>query len=199
MASHGVHANSKGLLFDIGSPDLDIPGYKRTSLGGASNTGFADPGPLALISLNQCTATFLTLKSDLETVMQLQMLKSFADEACDAFIAIQQDIERAEKECIKAIHAQDRHFIAAALVLPQKERLRSMTKRKITDPETTVGTLMDYALQALALLGGSGRRHQIIEQVEPLVKDILLPADYVLLHNGESGQEYAPIGCTDRT
>jgi len=74
-----------------------------------------------------------------------------------------------------------------------------MTKRKITAPETPVSTLMDYVLQALALLGGSGRRHQIIEQVEPLVKDILLPADYVLLHDGESGQEYAPPGCTDGT
>jgi hypothetical protein len=32
MASHGVHANSKGLIFDIGSLDLDIPGYKKRLL-----------------------------------------------------------------------------------------------------------------------------------------------------------------------
>ena len=107
MASHGVHANSKGLIFDIGNPDLNIPGYKRTVFGGASNAGLADPGQSALISLNQCTATFLTLKSDLETVMKLHVLDSFVGEACQAFIEIHRELMREEKERIKAMQSQD--------------------------------------------------------------------------------------------
>jgi Family of unknown function (DUF5677) len=107
MASHGVHANPKGLIFDIGSPELDIPGYKKTSLAGASNAGLADPGQLALISLNQCTAAFLTLKSDLETVMKLQVLSSFVHEARHIFVEIQHDLEHEEEERIKATQAQD--------------------------------------------------------------------------------------------
>jgi hypothetical protein len=107
MASHGVHANPKGLIFDIGNIDKEIPGYNRTMLAGASNAGLADPGQSALISLNQCTATFLTLKSDLETVMKLQVLNSFVDEACHAFVEIQHELEREEEERITTTQTQD--------------------------------------------------------------------------------------------
>jgi hypothetical protein len=107
MASHGVHANSKGLIFDIGSPELDIPGYKKTVFAGASNAGLADPGQAALISLNQCTTTFLTLKNDFDTVMQLQVLDSFVHEACDAFIEIHRGLMHEEEERIKAMQSQD--------------------------------------------------------------------------------------------
>ncbi len=107
MASHGVHANPKGLIFDIGNIDKEIPGYNRIMLAGASNAGLADPGQSALISLNQCTATFLTLKSDLETVMKLQVLNSFVDEACHAFVEIQHELEREEEERITTMQTQD--------------------------------------------------------------------------------------------
>jgi hypothetical protein len=107
MASHGVHANSKGLIFDVGIPNLDIPGYKKTVFGGASNAGLADPGQAALISLNQCTAVFLTLRSDFETVMKLQVLNSFVHEACQAFIEVHRNLAREEEERIKTMQAQD--------------------------------------------------------------------------------------------
>jgi hypothetical protein len=107
MASYGVHANTKGLILDIGSPDLDIPGYKKTPLAGASNAGLADPGQLALISLNQCTTTFLTLKSDLETLMKLQVLNSFIGEACQAFIEIHLDLEREAGKHIKTMQVEN--------------------------------------------------------------------------------------------
>ena len=107
MASHGVHANPKGLIFDIGHPALDIPGYKKTVFAGASNAGLADPGQAALISLNQCTATFLTHKNDLDTLMKLQVLDSFVREACQAFIEIHRDLMREEEERIKAMQAHD--------------------------------------------------------------------------------------------
>ncbi len=107
MASHGVHATSKGLIFDIGNPDLDIPGYEKPNLAGASNVGLADPGQAALISLHQCTTAFVTLKSDIDTVTQLQMLNSFVREACHAFVEIQQDVISEGKEFIKAMQVQE--------------------------------------------------------------------------------------------
>lgn len=107
MASHGIHANSKGLIFDIGNIDKGTPAYKRSMLAGASNAGLADPGQSALISLNQCTATFLTYKADLETLMKLKMLDSFVQEACQAFIEIHRNLEREQEECIKAMQAED--------------------------------------------------------------------------------------------
>lgn len=93
MASHGVHANIKGLLFDIGDAYKQKPGYNTVFLVGASNTGLADPGQLALISFSQCTVMFLTLKPDLEMVIKARVLKSFVDAACQAFIEIHREIE----------------------------------------------------------------------------------------------------------
>ncbi len=107
MASHGVHASSKGLIFDIGNMDKGVPSYKRPMLAGASNAGLADPGRLALISLNQCTATFLTYKNDLETLMMLHVLDSFVKEACQAFIEVHRNLEREEEERIKTMQAED--------------------------------------------------------------------------------------------
>lgn len=107
MASHGVHGNPKGLIFDIGNIEKEIPIYNRTMLAGASNAGLADPGQSALISLNQCTAAFLTYKNDLDTLMKLQVLDSFVGEACQAFIEIHRNLEREEEERIKAMQTQD--------------------------------------------------------------------------------------------
>jgi Family of unknown function (DUF5677) len=106
MASHGVHANSKGLIFDIGNPDLDISGYKRITLAGASNAGLADPGQSALISLYQCTVAFLTYKNDLDTLMKIHVLDSFVGEACQAFIETHRDLEREMAECLNTLQTQ---------------------------------------------------------------------------------------------
>src|SRR5260370_28437669 len=86
IASHLVHANAKGLVFDIGNMYKSIPGYHRTLLAGASNAGLADPGQLALISFNQCTAVFLTLKSNLETLMKLSIPDTFLHKSAQPFI-----------------------------------------------------------------------------------------------------------------
>lgn len=107
MASDGVHANSKGLIVDVGHPYLDLAGYRPTIFAGASNAGLADPGQSALNSLNQCTIIFLTLKNDLETMMKLQALHSFVGEAYQAFIEIHRELEVEEIERIKAMQSQD--------------------------------------------------------------------------------------------
>jgi Family of unknown function (DUF5677) len=107
MASHGIHANPKGLIFDIGNIDKEKSLYSRTMLAGASNAGLADPGQSALISLNQCTAALLTLKNDLETLMKLQVLDAFVGEACQAFIEAHRELMSEEEERIKALKAQE--------------------------------------------------------------------------------------------
>jgi Family of unknown function (DUF5677) len=107
MASYGVHANSKGLIVDVGHPYLDIPGYQKMIFAGASNAGLAEPGQSALISLYQCTVAYLTYKNDLNTLMKLQVLNSFLGEACQAFIEIHRDLEREEEERIKTRQTQD--------------------------------------------------------------------------------------------
>lgn len=93
MASHGVHANIKGLLFDIGDIYKEKPGYTTMFLAGASDTGLADPGQLAVISFNQCTVSLLNLRPDLETVIKLRVLKSFVDATCQAFIEIHRELK----------------------------------------------------------------------------------------------------------
>ncbi len=107
MASDGVHANSKGLFVDVGHPYLDLVDYRPAIFAGASNAGLADPGQSALNSLNQCTTTFFTLKNDLETMMKLQALHSFVEEAYQAFIEVHRELEVEEIERINSMQAQD--------------------------------------------------------------------------------------------
>jgi Family of unknown function (DUF5677) len=102
MASHGVHANIKGILFDIGDIHKERPGYK-TFLAGASAGGLADPGQLALISFSQCTQAFLTLRPDLETRLKLQVLNRFVGAACEAFTEIQRESKLEEEEFVKTM------------------------------------------------------------------------------------------------
>jgi hypothetical protein len=55
MASHGVHAGPKGVLFDIGIPQV----ASELMLAGPSNAGLADPGHCAAISLAQISSALL--------------------------------------------------------------------------------------------------------------------------------------------
>jgi hypothetical protein len=83
MASHGVHSNPKGILFQ-----LEDIGPQTVLLAGPSNAGLADPGHSALISLNLCTVTLLNLFPDEETLVTLKALRHFVDEAGQAFLEI---------------------------------------------------------------------------------------------------------------
>ncbi len=102
MASYGVHATAKGLVFDIGSLQ-SLAGGARGLLAGASNAGLADPGHGSLISLNQCTAALLTSKTDIEAVASLQTLQSFVDKAGQAFLEVHQEQVQEEKSRINSL------------------------------------------------------------------------------------------------
>jgi len=102
MASYGVHATPKGIVFDVGTIQ-DLAGGPRGLLAGASNAGLADAGHASLLSLGQCTAALLTSRPDLEAVAELRMLKSFVDEAGQEFIRIHREQIQEEKQRLAAL------------------------------------------------------------------------------------------------
>ena len=89
MASHGTHANPKGILF---SPDL-LEGEPEVLLAGPGSTGFADPGQCALVSLNQVTATLLNYKEGEAPGVILVALLDLVHEATNAYVETQSDVE----------------------------------------------------------------------------------------------------------
>lgn len=84
MASHNVHAGSKAILFK-----LALPGRYDHLLAGSSDVGLADPGQGAAISLQQLTATLLTYKPNMDSLVMLAVLSDLQTKIADAFIAIE--------------------------------------------------------------------------------------------------------------
>ncbi len=73
-------------------------------------------------------------------------------------------------------------------------------KREVNPEETKTSKLMDYALVALAQLGGSATRDQIVDRVGEMVKDQLKPADWVPVYWVPDGKTaYVPDGYTGET
>jgi Family of unknown function (DUF5677) len=81
MASHGVHANPKGITF---TPDV-LAG-EPLLLAGPSFAGLADPGHSALISLTQATGTLLTSRTGESAPLILGALLQLTREAGDAYL-----------------------------------------------------------------------------------------------------------------
>jgi hypothetical protein len=93
MASHPVHAGSKGLSFNLGKSP-------RTTmlLTGGSNYGLADPGHAALVSLLQCTERFVTCRvPEPLLLVGLKALMQLEKEAGEAFVRIQHELREEEE------------------------------------------------------------------------------------------------------
>jgi hypothetical protein len=80
MASHNVHANPKGVFFQLGL--AREPGLL---LAGPSNAGLCDPGQGAALSLMQITTTFAARHPTLDTNVDIRMISALAQEIGDAF------------------------------------------------------------------------------------------------------------------
>ena len=93
VASHGVHSNPKGITFQ-----LERPYSTNRMVMEGSNAGLADPGQSALISLSQCTITFIASKPDVEVVTTATALLRIVDEACAAFIKVHRQLDAEERE-----------------------------------------------------------------------------------------------------
>lgn len=89
MASHDVHSNPKSIRFSIARP-THSPAVMIT---GPTNTGLADPGQCAAISLTQLTAYLLSMVATWESTVLLIVLDSITDQVCAELAATQRKIE----------------------------------------------------------------------------------------------------------
>lgn len=94
MASHNVHAGSKGITFRLG---LLRNNKAPLLLAGASNTGFIDPAHGTAISLLQVTTTLLMTRPSADASVHCAILQKLQDEVGDEFLQIQRSIEAAEE------------------------------------------------------------------------------------------------------
>jgi len=73
-------------------------------------------------------------------------------------------------------------------------------KREVNPEETKTSKLMEYALVALAQLGETATKGQIVDRVGEMLKDQLTSADRVQVYWGdEGGTAYAPPWYTGET
>jgi hypothetical protein len=90
MASHGTHANPKGIFF---RPDQ--VSRNTAVLAGPSALGLADPGHGACLSLTNVTATLLTSRTGVAAAFAIQVMLQLSDEAGEAFLRCQRIAEAA--------------------------------------------------------------------------------------------------------
>lgn len=83
VASHAIHANSRGSFVDIGL----AADSEDTLLAGPSTAGFSDPAISACISLFDCTCQFLEEEPDLDEVLAIRVLEGLLAKVTDAFHA----------------------------------------------------------------------------------------------------------------
>jgi Family of unknown function (DUF5677) len=95
MASHGVHANPKGITWSADH----LPGDRGlVLLTGPSPAGLADPGHATLISLTRVTATTLASKGGEATAFIVKVLLQLTDEAGDAYLQAHRKLEAEERQ-----------------------------------------------------------------------------------------------------
>ncbi len=92
MASHNVHANPKGVFFKLGL----YPKSQDILLAGPSNTGLADPGQGAALSLAQITVALLNLETNIDRLVICNILMALVDEIGEEFVAVQELMENNE-------------------------------------------------------------------------------------------------------
>lgn len=80
MASHPVHANSKGIFFQLG-----LLRESQILLSGPSNAGLVDPGHGTAISLSQVSAALGDLQATMDNIVALKIILQLVDEIGEAF------------------------------------------------------------------------------------------------------------------
>lgn len=83
MASHGVHANPKGVTW---TPDLLPSEVGTVLLTGPSRAGLADAGHATFLSLTTVTEAALVSKGGIATVFIIEVMRKLTDEAGEAYI-----------------------------------------------------------------------------------------------------------------
>lgn len=93
MASHNVHASTKGIAYRLGSLDRHY-----AVIAGASNVGFVEPGQNLALSLMQITMLLLPTSWTLDKIAQLMALNKLHDRIPRALVQSERAIARDEKE-----------------------------------------------------------------------------------------------------
>ena len=93
MASHGVHANPKGIYFSMTSlfPSDEI-------VAGASNAGLADAGEGAVRALVSVSAAFLSLSQSLDHQVAIKAMQLLQNEITAALIQAHWKLHRDESK-----------------------------------------------------------------------------------------------------
>jgi hypothetical protein len=89
MASHPVHANPKGVFFSLG-----LMSESQILLAGPSNSGLADPGQCAALSLSQVSAVFGALDKTIDNIVSLKIILQLSGEVGKEFGKAQTILER---------------------------------------------------------------------------------------------------------
>ena len=91
MASHGTHANPKGIYFSLGlTPSRDV------LLTGPSDTGFADPGQLAAISLVQVSTVLFNIKPTFDNIVVSYLMVELSTDIAHTFVNVQKCMEASD-------------------------------------------------------------------------------------------------------
>jgi len=101
MASHNVHASTKGIAYRLGSLD-----YRYAVIAGASNVGFVEPGQNLALSLLQITMRLLPTSWTLDKTAQLMALNKLHDRIPRTLMQAERAIARDEKKICKAATAR---------------------------------------------------------------------------------------------
>jgi len=93
MASHGVHANPKGIFFKLGLTDGD-----NVLLAGPSHAGLADPGQFAAISLLQVSSVLSVLSPSIDSLVTMSVLARIRDEISESLLEAHRGLEGARPQ-----------------------------------------------------------------------------------------------------
>ena len=91
MASHGIHANPKGIFFSMTSM---FP--SELLLAGPSNAGLADAGHGGAVSLTSISATLVLLAPNFDHLVALQAMNLLSHEIGTAFLRAHEKLHRDE-------------------------------------------------------------------------------------------------------
>jgi hypothetical protein len=101
MASHNVHASTKGIAYRLGSLDR-----RYAVIAGASNVGFVEPGQNLALSLMHITMLLLPTSWTLDKIAQLMALNKLHDRIPRALAQSERAIARDEKKIREAAVAR---------------------------------------------------------------------------------------------
>ncbi len=93
MASHNVHANPKGICYNLG-----LPHRKALLLAGPSNYGLAEPAHGVAISVRQATVPMLSTRVNIDSLVMSTIMGSYVDDIEKAFVEVDQTMEEKEKD-----------------------------------------------------------------------------------------------------